>query len=190
MKHLLYLFLLLPLWVSAQPGPVSGGNSEQLYNLWNTLGWVRYKDDAYTEVAPFSVSLGDTATLFNNAANVIDNYIPNDLDSLWNRTDSTIMAQKIGDAYLVRIDFTAKSSQSEGYGTLSLDIGGAIGPIVNRLFTFPRGADIPHKFSITTLLYSLDTFIANGAKIKISSGRGDLSLYDVNFVFSRVFHAP
>ena len=190
MKYSLYLFLLLPFWLSAQPGPVSGGNSEQLDNLWNTLGWVQYKDDAYTDVSPLVVASGDTVTLFNNASSVINTYIPNDLDSLWNRSDSIFMPQRIGDAYLIRIDFTAETTSNDGYATLALDIDGDQNIILARTFTFPKGTNTPQKFSTTSLVYTLGTFIANGGKFKIIGGTGTTDIYDVNFVFSRVFHAP
>jgi hypothetical protein len=158
--------------------------------LQRLTGWAQYTDDQYTSVSPLNVAAGDTVTLFNNAASTITSDLPIGIDSLWNRTDSTIIGQYVGDAYTIRIDFTAESSSNDGYFDLGVDIGGTQNIIFQRIYAFPKGQDTPHRFSSTNAIYTLDTFIANGGKIKIIGGVGTTEIYDVNFVITRTHASP
>lgn len=49
MKNLTYIVFFLPIWLFAQPGPVE---NDKLNNLWQTLGWVEYSDNQYSDIAP------------------------------------------------------------------------------------------------------------------------------------------
>jgi len=158
--------------------------------LQKLTGWAQYTDGQYTSGSPLNVAAGDTATLFNNAASTITSDLPIGTDSLWNRTDSTIIGKYVGDAYTIRIDFTAESSSNDGYFDLGIDIGGTQNFILQDTYLFPKGQNAPHKYSVTHSIYTLDTFIANGGKIKIIGGVGTTEIYDVNFVITRTHASP
>lgn len=157
----------------------------------NTLtGWAQYSDDQYTSVSPLTIAAGDTVTVFNNVASSITTDLPIGIDSLWNRTDSTIIAQNVGDAYTIRIDFIAENSSNDGYFDWGIDIGGTQNFILQDTYMFPKGQNTPHKYSVTHSIYTLNTFIANGGKIKIIGGVGTTEIYDVDFVITRVHASP
>jgi hypothetical protein len=107
----------------------------------------------------------------------ITTYEPNGV-SLWNATDSTITPIYVGDGYDIRVDFRAKTTSVVDYASFTLDIGTFASPIqvTTRTFTFPKGQNVWHSFSFGFPIYTLETFIANGAKIKFQSGVGDLDI--------------
>lgn len=152
-------------------------------------GWVEYKDNQYTDINPLVVNEGSTVTVFNNASTVLDEFIPTGIDSLWSRTDSTFIPENVGDTYVIRVDFTAKTDSNQGYATLKLDIGGSLGVIVSDIFTFPKGIGVAENFSKTYLVYTLDTFVNNGGKFKITGGTGTTTIYNVDFIISRIHKA-
>lgn len=190
MKHLLFALFLVPFFAYSQPGQCPDCQGTVLRNLETTFGWAKYADNQYTSVSPLTIAAGDTVTVFNNVASSITNDLPIGIDSLWNRTDSTIIAQNVGDAYTIRIDFIAESSSNDGYFDLGIDIGGTQNFILQDTYMFPKGQNTPHKYSVTHSIYTLDTFIANGGKVKIIGGVGTTEIYDVDFVITRVHASP
>ena len=108
MKYLLFALFLAPFFAYSQPGQCPDCQGTILKNLENTFGWAEYADDQYTSVSPLTITAGDTVTVFNNVASSITSDLPIGIDSLWNRTDSTIIAQNVGDAYTIRIDFYSR----------------------------------------------------------------------------------
>lgn len=167
----------------------------QIFNDSNSVGtgWAQYKDNQYTSGSPLVVSASSTTTIDNNSASTITSHLPTGVVSFYDNTSSRITPESVGDAYLLRIDFTAYTSSPSGLAKIKIDIGDGITPnvIVERGFTFPKGTGSGNAqdYSTTTMLYSLSTFLANGALIQIESLTGTTSIYDVNFVITRVHKA-
>ena len=151
-------------------------------------GWAHYVDTAYATAADsFYVAQGSTATLplkANMADGLVTSYLPNGVDSLFSQHDSTILGIATAATYTVRVNFKAKNSSNTGYATLALDIGtgGTPNIVTAETLTFPKGAGIETQESKTILLYSLDTFIANGCKIKVTADTGNLEIYDIRLL--------
>lgn len=156
-----------------------------------STGWAQYKDDQYTSGSPLVISAGATTTLDNNAGSTITTQLPVGVTALYDSLTNKITPENSGDAYLVRVDFTAFTSSPSGLAKLQIDIGGAQGIIIDRGFTFPKGTGSGNAqdYSMTSLVYSLSTFVANGGTVQIESVTGDTSVYDINFVISRVHKA-
>lgn len=203
MKRLtILLLILLPILASAQrstkvanlrvqntlyadiiaPNDSSGVTIE---GVTIVTGWAQYRDTVFTASNKFAVAALDTATMPNMAHSIINSYLPNGVDSLYNRVDTTLIGVNIGDHYSIRIDFKAEVSVNNGYCDVLLDIGGSQGIILDKVVTFPRGSNTTHSFSITTDYYTLNTFVANGGKLRIYAADGDLEVWDINYVIFR-----
>jgi len=151
-------------------------------------GWAHYIDTAYATAADsFYVAQGSTLTLPIKAdmtAALVTNYLPNGVDSLFSQQDSTILGITTGASYTVRVSFKAKNSNNTGYATIAFDIGTGGTPNIasSETFVFPKGAGVETQESKTILLYSLDTFVANGCKIKVTADTGNLEIYDIRLL--------
>ncbi len=156
---------------------------------WQTgnglTGWAQYLDTFYTSSNKFAVAEFDTVTIPNLAQSVINSQLPTGVDSLYNRADTTIIGVNIGDQYSIRIDFKAEVDINNGYCDILLDIGGSQGIILSKVVTFPRGSNTPQSFSLTTDYYTLNTFVANGGKLRVYAAAGDLLMWDINYLISR-----
>jgi len=159
----------------------------------NTNGWAQYKDDQYTSGSPLVINSGSTTTIDNNSATSITSQLPIGVDSFYDNATSRITPENSGDAYLLRVDFSAFTSSPSGLAKVKIDIGDGITPnvILERSFTFPKGTGLSNatNYSTTTSIYSLGTFLANGGLVQVESVTGNTSVYDINFVITRVHKA-
>lgn len=162
---------------------------ESTFSATVGTGWAQYSDGQYTSASPQLVNEGITAVLGNNAASVIDSHLPPGITELYDGTKIT--PENSGDAYLLRVNFKAFTSSQNGVLEVALDIGGAQGVILSEDVAFPRGTGSGNVRDITRtfLIYSLGTFIANGGEIKVTSVRGNTSIYETTYVISRVHKA-
>ena len=154
-------------------------------------GWAQYSDTVYTSGSPLLVTQGTEVALTNNAGSTITSNLPTGVTAFYDGTTNLITPENSGDAYMLRVDFSAWNTVTEGYGVVKLDIGGGIGVILNRSVQFPRGSGSGNVrlFTSSSLIYTLGTFIANGGTLTFESVRGNTSIYDINFVISRVHKA-
>jgi len=148
----------------------------------NKTGWAVYQDTAYTIGSPFSILTGVTSTLPNNAGTVINTQIPTGVTSYYNSATNKITPANNGDYYTTTIRFKATTTApTAGYFDFGIDIGGALGVQFKETKIFAKGAGIEHNFSIVVPMYSGATFIANGGLVKITSGNGNMAVYDINY---------
>ena len=149
-------------------------------------GYVIYTDSVHTEGDPqvLTASTDNDITIVDASPNKTQ--APNDLgsDELW--TANKITPITVGDAYLVRFEFNAKIANSAGWFDMKIDINGLIGDIFTQVQTFPKGADTEHGFSVTNLIYTLDTFKANGGTIQINPSH-EMEIYDKVVTIHRVY---
>ncbi len=164
-----------------------GDNTGDANTYIDPSGWAQYSDTALSSGAPQVIPQGATATIQNNALSTITSQIPVGVTSLYDPNTLTITPDTTGDAYLLRVSFTAFTSTNSGLATVLLDIGAPQNIILKRGFTFPKGAGLSNSLdvSMTSLIYSLDTFVNNGGTLKIFSETGDTSIFDVSYVISR-----
>lgn len=157
----------------------------------SNTGWAQYSDTQYTSTTPLVVAEGSEIALTNNAGQTITSHLPLGIAALYDGTTNKITPENSGDSYILRIDFTAFSTSNTGYGEIKLNVGGAVGQILDIPVNFPRGTGILNARELTrsTLMYSLDTFIQNGGTLSYESVRGSTSIYDIVFVISRIHKA-
>lgn len=147
-------------------------------------GWAQYADTTYTQASPFVVIEGATGNVPNNAGLVINQYLPLGVASFYDGTKIT--PDIAGDYCIVTIRCMASCTKAGGYGTLSIDIGGAQGKIFPHLLVFPKGATTWHPFDIAIPCYMLDTFKANGGVVKLDAQLGDISIATIAYQITRV----
>lgn len=154
------------------------------------LGWAVYGDSQYTEVSPLSISVGNTEIVdIDGLGNTITTYLPSDTINFYDTTTSKITPTNIGDGYTFTLSFKGSSNSNNGSATIGVDIGGAIGEIFRRSFRFPRGTNQTHEFYMPSQGYSLNTFVANGGEIKITSDVGTSEIWDISLQVHRTFRA-
>lgn len=150
-------------------------------------GWATYGDTVYTSGSPFSITSGTTSTLPNNAGTVINTQLPTGVTSFYDSSTNKFTPENDGDYYTVTIRFKAQTTAAVGgYFDFGIDIGGALGVQFKETKIFAKGAGIEHNFSIVVPCYTASTFVANGGLVKITSGLGTMTIYDINFQFDRV----
>jgi len=169
-------------------------DDEFVYWYTNSWGWVNYVnsftgwsdhiDTVYTEASPLFLSQDVKYTLPNGSQRKIDSQKPVDVVVFYN-PDDTLITGRNGDGIGLTISFKVKPTTSAAPKiTLTIDIGGSIGEIYPRDFILTKGNGVEHFFLTSFFAYTLDTWEANGGKIKIISTR-DVEVYDIEYRFAR-----
>jgi hypothetical protein len=136
--------------------------------LYDSKGWMVYRDTVNSAISKQTL----TALIDNNVTIVdpdpIDEEKPVALGAgnLWVGNKITPMDE--GDTYTLRIDFSAEIANITGVFDLKIDIGGGLGVILNRVETFPRGANTAQRFSFTINIFIRNTFIVNGGNLQVN----------------------
>ena len=151
-------------------------------------GWAQYGDTQYTNLSPFVITSGTEVNIPNNAGSNIVNHLPPNVSSLYNGTD--ILAQNSGDGYIWRLAFTGFSSAAQGEYAVKMDISAArdgSGIILATPVKMLKGSGSGNAsiYSMEFDGYSLSTFIANGARFRIESISGNLSMYNITYFIKR-----
>jgi hypothetical protein len=133
-------------------------------------GWATYQDSVYTDVSRQTI-LADTRTAYTSnglGATTNTDYLRAVPTTVWDGT--TLQPSEIGEAYSIRIDFSAApTTVGDGVVELELDIGsGSEINIVERRFNFSRGSGVTHNFSAGFPIFCVATFNANGGKFWIT----------------------
>jgi len=157
----------------------------------NLTGWGSYNDTEHTSGSTQSLTASTDNVLANNAGSNTETYLPSDISALYqDGVNPRILSNNVGDAYEIRISFTASISNVSGYASLKFDIGDGITPVIisDRIFTFPKGTGVFHNFSLTSATFSLDTYVANGLRILVNPSH-TMQVYGVNYLIIRTHRA-
>lgn len=152
-------------------------------------GWAAYNDTQYTVGSPLSISSGTTVTLPNNSGTSVKTQLPIGVTDFYNSATSKITPANNGDYYQISVLFKAKSTVSNDYFDISIDVGGAIGQIFKQTLVLVKGANTEQSFKYEVGAYAAATFLANGGLVKITSVNGTLSVYDIIFQVNRTHKA-
>lgn len=133
------------------------------------LGWEEYRDTLHTLQSPQVFSAGAPSKLTIDGESVILIQAPKESPGLWDAEENKIRPIKLGDSYIVRIDFEAKIDSNSGFFDFSLNIGGAIGKAFGEIKLFPKGMNVDHNFCVDFPIYTLGTFIENGGELIIEA---------------------
>lgn len=169
-------------------GGASSIPTDSVYS--NYTGWAAYNDTEYTELSPFSISAGEKKTLPNNASSSLETQLPTDVDTFYDATDSVITGRN-GDGLLWTVEFRVKptSAAADIRVLVLVDIGGAVGELYPREQSLTKGNGVEHYYVATSSGYTLDTWEANGGKVKIQAINGPIDVYSIRYVITRTHKA-
>tara|TARA_R110000850_G_scaffold263483_1_gene392342 strand:- start:75 stop:623 length:549 start_codon:yes stop_codon:yes gene_type:complete len=154
----------------------------------NHSGWAEYRDTQYTSGSPFAIVANTLTDLPNNSGIVIDSQKPSDFTTFYDSTAQKITGRN-GDGLAWSIEIILVPSVSAEYVNLSVDIGGTIGEVFMKLYSFPKGAGVERSIIYTIpSAYTLDTWETNGGQVKVISN-GACNIHGIRYVFTRTHKA-
>ena len=152
----------------------------------NETGWGNYQDTTFTAASPLILAANDTITLPLIPDLVDESQLPYDLQTFYDSAVDTVIVGMNGDSYSVTFEYTlAQNSISKTKFTWWIDIGGGIPNLYPTTFTANDGNNSIHPNNKSTTYYTLNTWEANGGKIKITTDNS-IDLYDMRLVFHRL----
>lgn len=156
--------------------------SEEAISSYKETGWATYVDTEYTESNKYKLFNEVKVTLPNNAGFILDSQKPYYIDSFYDSSSKSITGRN-GDGIIVTIEFWAVPKTNKGSLSTSIDIGGTVGEIYPRLTTFRQKKNEAQPVSMSISGYTLDTWEANGGKLKIIT-HGDFEIYGIRYVIT------
>ena len=167
-----------------ESGDITAQNlRDAVVSLHAGSGWADYADNQYTSGSPFALSANTDTVLPNNAGVIRNSELPGDVSAFYSGGK---IAGREGDALAITIDFKAvPTNPAATFLEVWFDIGGSVGELYRRIVTFPKGQDVERGVTMTTMVYTLDTWEANGADVYVRCN-GTADLYDIRFVVARV----
>jgi len=158
---------------------------DSVNSLYDNSGWVEFKDTQDTFSSPQNLIAGQSNIITINGASTILAHKPLGGENLW--SDNKIDPINIGDSYVVRFDFSSSILNPNGFAGFKLFIGGSIGNAFETVLVYPRGNDVPHRFSITFLIYTLSTFKENGGQLILNPSH-TAKIWDKRIIITKVHH--
>jgi hypothetical protein len=153
------------------------------------IGWGVYDDSTYTSGSPLSVASARVQLTIDGLGGATNtDYLPEGVTEFWNTTSNTIVAQRLGDAFDVRLGFKATSSAANSYFDIEFDIGnGSPTIIAGQTKIAPKGIGVETQYTVDIPVYALGTFLSNGCKIYIDTTDSGftLSIYDITILIKR-----
>ncbi len=149
-------------------------------------GWGSYADTTYTSGSPLALVANTDTVLPNNKGSVIETQKPSDVTTFY---DGSVITGQNGDSLLITIDAQVIPTEvGTTYVEFWFDIGGAVGELYRRPLAFPKGNGVLRPVVITTNVYTLDTWEANGATVYCRAD-GTANIYNIRYIISRVHKA-
>lgn len=163
---------------------VTTANNRLSFDDCNT-GWATYIDSTYTSGSPLVFTASTWTTIPFSPTDIIDTYLPCDIDSFYDRTDSTFLG-KLGDAYTINVSFKVRpNTPTTTLLDFGIDIGGNIGVVYPKTLLLTKGDNIEQYFISSFTVYTLGTWVSNGGKAKIKTDHS-VDIYDVRYEVFRV----
>ena len=146
-------------------------------------GWGYYIEDQSVVSTQLITTTASKLIIDGAGATSNSEYLPlaiRGISELWDTVNNKIIPINIGDDYALRIDLkvTAKTGAPTEL-KLDLDIGGGASPsivIVERFIATAKAP--PYSISVGFPIFSLDTFIANGGQIFLSTDTGTVTIQE------------
>jgi hypothetical protein len=168
-------------------GTIAGYFNSMFDEIFGRTGWATYVDTQYPNVGtPFSVSANTDTNLPNNSGSKDESQIPTDIVEFY---DGSTITGRNGDGMDIMIYFKATSSAANQYIDVWIDIGGSIGELYRKTYTFPKGAgsEAGIMYSLASA-YTLGTWESNGGTVKIRSS-ASCTVYGITYNFDRTHKA-
>jgi len=165
-------------------GAGAGGGTRSL-PPFELLGWADYADTQYTAGTPFLVLPNTDTILPNDGLAGPKSQAPLGVEFY---KDGKITGRN-GDGLAITVDFQAvPTDASTTYVEVWIDIGAPVGQLYRRIVSFPKGQGQVRSVNFTVVGYTLGTWEQNGGTVYIRAN-GNLSVYDIRYVFTRTHKA-
>jgi hypothetical protein len=145
-----------------------GDNTSSWQPLVHPQGWGYYLDNASAQTITTTPSI---LSINGSGAATETSYLPAGVTNLWDTTGDHVIASALGDSYIMRLDLPITNiTGSASILQMELDISGAASPttvIVTRQISISAGSN--KTVSVSFGMFSLATFVTNGAQIFLST---------------------
>lgn len=165
-----------------QDGVTKKVTYETIKSSTNQLGWGRYDDNQWTEIAPLPLLDGVKVVLSNNAFNTVEY---GDF-SFYDPNTNKVLAENLNDTYMVTVVFKAKTSNTNNTH-LDLTFYSPVGDFerLNKALKFYKGNNEEQNFHEVFQYYADADLVNNGLQIEIMSDGGSAEVYDIIFFIQR-----
>lgn len=153
----------------------------------SAYGWVNIQDNTRTTGAPLVLAATVRTKLTINADSTIDTYAPTNtvVSDYFDVATSKIKGVAVGDAYMYRLTFKARPNNATASIAIDYDIGGSQGIISDKSIRLLKGNAVPTSISEVNMVFTLDTYIANGAEIYLT-GTHITDIYDIRLLITKL----
>jgi hypothetical protein len=159
--------------------------AEIIAKIRSVTGWARYVDSQYTSGSPLSTGSVKTQLTINGSGTATETtYLPTGVTSLWNTSTNKITPAAVGDAYDVRLDFTATVTSGNEVAEVIFEVNGS--PLAHRTVTFAKTGST--SFSIGLPMSADSAFLTNGCSIQFDTSDA-IDIYDISLFIKRDFTA-
>lgn len=142
-------------------------------------GWASYKDSAYTQASPFTISSNTDTVLPNNSSTVVSNY-PSNITSFYNSANQKYLLSDENGCYTVRIKMKVSASDVEGYLNVTFSKDTTDTPYSED---FPlRGDSKVQELNIESTIYGDSVLASNGMTVRLNSGNRPVSIHSIESV--------
>ena len=147
------------------------------------IGWVRYQDSQYTSGSPLSLSDETPVTLTNNG-NIKTKSDPT--QEYYDTATQKLIPSTLNDVYIITIEFkSATPNTNQTHLDLWFENGGGLLENLNVSLGYYKGNNTTQTFHNTFQYYIDQSFIDNGANIKIQSHGNSATVWDIQYFIQK-----
>lgn len=147
------------------------------------LGWVRYQDSQYTEALPLSLVNETPVTLPNNGTTKTKS---DPTQEYYNTATQRLIPSTLNDVYIITIEFkSATPNANQAHLDLWFENGGGLLENLNVSLGYYKGNATTQTFHNTFQYYVDQSFIDNGANIKIQSHGNSATVWDIQYFIQK-----
>jgi hypothetical protein len=147
------------------------------------LGWVRYQDSQYTEALPLSLVNETPVTLPNNGTTKTKS---DPTQEYYNTATQRLIPSALNDVYIITIEFkSATPNTNQTHLDLWFENGGGLLENLNVSLGYYKGNATTQTFHNTFQYYVDQSFIDNGANIKIQSHGNSATVWDIQYFIQK-----
>lgn len=155
-------------------------------------GWGAYYDGTYTEASPRVITGGTKTKVTIDKSTSVENELPYDVSvgngTFWDGVSNEFIPENIGDFYVMRFQFKAKSAITPMNITTQVEIPnvGVSGTqvIYAHDVVMDKGNNVTHAYAYVIPLFNID--VSSGATFHVIPSE-TASFWDFGLIVSRVY---
>ena len=147
------------------------------------IGWVRYQDSQYTSGSPLSL-IDETPVALPNNGNIKTKSEPT--QEYYNTATQKLIPSTLNDVYIITIEFKSATPNTQNcHLDLWFENGGGLLENLNVSLAYYKGNATTQTFHNTFQYYIDQSFIDNGANIKIQSHGNSATVWDIQYFIQK-----